>query len=146
MEMDKINTLLKNYVYIALILNVIAMILNLVAAIGLNFIQTLSTIVFFITFGVNLGLIYLNLDFINRADSTGQKIKNICRIYLVFLLLAILLLFSYSLVYSFIEVGNFLRIASYIGLYIAYYVTFAIAIFTSVIDLQNVNNSKVWKT
>ncbi|HUX98617.1 MAG TPA: hypothetical protein VMV49_03630 [Candidatus Deferrimicrobium sp.] len=143
--MDKITTLLKGYVYIALVINGIAIILNIIAVLGLKSLQSMNTIVFFITFGINLGLIYLNLDFINRADSTAQKLKNICRIYLAFLLLAVLVLFSYSIIYSFIEVGNFLRLIAYIGLYIAYYGTFGIGLFIGFLDFQNINNSKVWK-
>jgi hypothetical protein len=143
--MEKRSSLLKNCSYIGLFINIAAMIFIILPYIGLELLKAISVIIFIIAFGIDLGLITINLGLVNRQDATGQTIKNICRIYLFFCLIAVMLLFLFSLTYAFIEVGNFLRICAYISLFIAYYGIFGLGLVTVYLDLQNIDRTETWK-
>jgi hypothetical protein len=134
------------YAYIALIVNVIAAVFHLLASVGLSAIGTVSVILFIIAVGVDLGLIYLILDYINRNTEVGQKMKKICWIYLFFFLLAILVLMMDSLVYSFIEVGSFLRTISLIGAQVAYYGIYGLGVFTALQFLKYSESPEIAKS
>lgn len=143
--MENSSSLLKNYSYIGLVINIAAMIFIILPYIGLELIKPTSVIIFIIAFGIDFGLITLNLGLVNRQDIIGQKIKIVSRIYLVFCLFAVILLLLFSLTYSFIEVGNFLRICAYISLFIAYYGIFGLGLVTVYLDLQNIDRTETWK-
>ncbi|MHA1132499.1 MAG: hypothetical protein ACTSQI_20160 [Candidatus Helarchaeota archaeon] len=134
--MSEKKTFLEKYTNYALIINIVAAVFYLLGSLGLNIIETFSVIIFFITVGSDLALVYLILASINRNTETGQQIKKICWIYLVLFLFAILLMLLDSLTYSFIEVGNPIRFISIIGAQFAYYIIFGFGIFTSLYYLR----------
>ncbi len=133
------------YAYIALIVNAIAAVFHLLASVGLSAIGTISVILFIIAVGVDLGFIYLILDYINRDTKIGQKMKKICWLYLLLFLLAVLVLMMDSLVYSFIEVGSIIRTISQVGAQIAYYGIFGLGIFTALQFLKYSESPEVAK-
>ncbi|MHA1651901.1 MAG: hypothetical protein ACTSYB_17045 [Candidatus Helarchaeota archaeon] len=143
--MNKENSSFKNFLLISLLMNTIALLLYILSSFGVSALKTISTIFFFIVVAIDLTLIYVNLHLINRTNSTGQKIKMLNWIYLLFFLIAMLLLMSDSLIYSFIEVGNILRDISFIGAQLAYCGIFGLGIFTSYYDLQYIDQKNVWK-
>ncbi len=143
--MKQVINLIKNYSYLALIMNSVTIVFNILPYLGLNILKTISTILFIITVAIDLGLIYLTLSFINRNHSMGQKLKKICQFYLIFFFVAIILLMLDSIIYSFLEVGNFLRVVSFIGSQIAYYGIYTLGLLTAIIALENINNPEVWK-
>lgn len=137
--------LVKYYSYGTLVINICAIIFNLLGYIGLSFSKLPAILLFLIAVGVDLGLIYLSLSSINRLDQTGQMIKRACHIYLIFFLLAVLILFGNSLVYSFFAVGDFIRDLMYIGMIIAYFGIFGIGILVTWLNIQNINQKGTWK-
>lgn len=143
--MDKENGLIKNYSYLSLIINIVAIVFTILPTIGLSTLGTISVIIFIVTVAVDLALIYLTLDSINRSDSKGQTIKKLCWIYLIFFFFAILALMTDALVYSFVEVGSILRTLSYIFAQIAYYAIYGLGIFTSYYNLQHIDRPETWK-
>ena len=143
--MGKENELMKNYSFIAMIINIAAIVFHILPYVGLSVIGTASTVIFFIAMAIDLGLIYLTLEYINRNDLVGQKIKKICWIYLIFALFAVIILLGDSMIYSFIEVGSILRTVTFIGAQIAYYGLYALGIFTAYYNLQNIDRPETWK-
>jgi hypothetical protein len=138
------HNLLKYCSYIGLVINIAAIIFTVLPYVGFETFKTVSTVIFLITFGIDLALITLNLSLVNRKDSTGQKLKSLSRLSLVFLFLAAVMLFMVSLIYSFIEVGSFVRIFGYIGLFVAYYGIFVLGLVTVFMDIQNRNRTETW--
>ncbi len=139
--MTEMHKLLKYCSYSGLIINITTIILTLLPYIGIETFKTISTVMFFIAFGIDLALITLNLSLVNRQDPVGQKIKAISRIYLVFLFLAALLLGFSSFLYSFFEGGTLATI----GTLIAYYGMFGLGLVIVFLDFQNRNRTETWK-
>ena len=143
--MGKENEIMKNYSFVALIINIVAIVFHILPYLGLSAIGSTSTVIFLITVGIDLGLIYLTLEFINREDSIAQKIKKICWIYLLFALFAVMLLLGDSLIYSFSEAGDPIRTIMFILAQVAYYGLFGFGIFTAYYNLQNIDRPETWK-
>jgi hypothetical protein len=139
--MAEMHNLLKYCSYIGLIINVVAIIFTVLPYIGFETFKTISTVIFFIAFGIDLALIALNLSLVNRQDSIGQKLKGFSRIYLVFLFLAAVLLFGSSALYSFFEGATLATVCTLI----AYYGMFGLGLVTIFLDLQNRNRIETWK-
>ncbi|NVM28040.1 MAG: hypothetical protein HWN65_04275 [Candidatus Helarchaeota archaeon] len=139
------NEILKPTAYLAIITNTSAVILHALSYFGVDALKTVSFIMFYVAFGVNLALIYLNLDFINRGDQSGRKIKLTCWISLLFLFFVGGILLTESLIYSILLVGDILRIITLIISLISYFGIFGIGILISFLDLQNINRPETWK-
>lgn len=139
------NEIIKYYSYGALVLNIAAIIFNLLGYIGLTLMKLPGILLFLVAAGVDLGLIYISLSLINRLDPIGQKIKRAYHIYLIFFLLAVLMLFGNSLTYSFFPVGDLLRDLTYIGSILAYFGIFGLGILTTWLNIQNINRKGTWK-
>ena len=144
--MTKIYNLLKYYSIIAFIMNAVAVAFQQIPnLIGISFIGTLSTILFLIAAGIDLGLIYLTLNNINREDEIGQKLKKICWLSILLFLLAICMLMVDSLVYSFIEVGSILRTFAAIGGILAYFIIYISGCLMAYLILKNIDRSETWR-
>lgn len=138
--MAEMHSLLKYCSYIGLIINIAAIIFTILPYIGFETVKTIGTLIFFITFGIDLALIALNLSLVNRKDSVGQKLKNFSRIYLIFLFFAAVLLFGSSALYSFFEGAILATVCTLI----AYYGMFGLGLVTIFLDFQNRNRTETW--
>lgn len=139
------NEILKKTAYLAIITNISAVILHALSYFGVDALKTMSFIMFYVAFGVNLALIYLNLDFINRGDQSGHRIKITCWISLLFLSLVGGILLTESLIYSILLAENILGTITLTISLISYFGIFGIGIFISFLDLQNINRPETWK-
>ena len=139
------SEIIKYYSYGALIINICAIIFNLLGYIGVSLMNLPAVILFLIAAGADLGLIYMTLSLINRLDPIGQKIKRAHHLYLIFFLFAVLILFGNSMAYSFFMVGDLLRDLTYIGSILAYFGIFILGIFTTYLNIQNINQKGTWK-
>ncbi|MHA1265689.1 MAG: hypothetical protein ACTSRS_10705 [Candidatus Helarchaeota archaeon] len=133
------------YSYFCLIFNAVTILFNSFSYLGLIIFNSLSIILFFIAFGSNLTLIYINLNFVNRVHSIGKRIKLINQIYLLFCLFAVLILFMQSAAYSFFAVGLVIRDVIFIITVIFYFGIFGFGFFASYVNLQYIKDPNVWK-
>ncbi len=143
--MNKELNIMKNYSIITLCINIAAIIFHILPYLGLMAVSAVSTILFLVAVGIDLGIIYLTLITINRADNIGQNLKKLCWLYLLVFMLAICLLMADALVYSFIEVGSILRIFTQIGSQIGYIAIFGLGIYLSFYIIQNADRTETWK-
>ncbi|TFG05459.1 MAG: hypothetical protein EU536_01785 [Promethearchaeota archaeon] len=142
--MERINVM-KFYSLLTLLLNILAIGTNLLSYLGIYILNFVSIISFLVAFSLNLGFIYLCLSYINRKDTIGRKITCLCRYYLVFCFIAVLILFTQSASYSFIAVGHFLRELIFVISLFCYFGILVFGLLANYVNCQNINRSGIWK-
>jgi hypothetical protein len=86
-------------VYVALIANVTSIVLGIIATIGSTAISNIAGIMFVISLGVNLAVLFFNFASLNRVDPKGKRLKNLCYIFMIFFFFALILIFYNQLVF-----------------------------------------------
>ncbi|MHA1269995.1 MAG: hypothetical protein ACTSPY_09445 [Candidatus Helarchaeota archaeon] len=137
--MVDLKLIIKYYSLITLVLNGIALILNILPFIGISIVGFTGTLMFLITYFVNIGLLSINFKYANRNDPNGGRwVKNLCWIYILTSIIAVIFLVLSPLLYSFINQNNIPN------LILGYSLIFGIAILLAIFNLKTINQPDAW--
>ncbi len=143
---------LKNVSFIALFLNIIALVFGAVylvlSSFGIVYIFVLWDIfgvLMIVTFLNNFLLIYFNDIKLNKNTQLGNKLNILCYGFLIFQIFAISLIFlgnwRYYAIYSTDPLD---AIRSYVFICIGYFGVLLFGMAIALIDIKNLNNSELW--
>lgn len=130
--------LIKIYSFVVLIVNILSLLFNGISMLTEGIFNLISSIIFLIGFGINIGLIVINFLFVNSDDDQGGKwIKNACWLYLLFALIALILLGAAPFIYSFMLPGVAVSLISYI-------LFSGMALLIVYLNIKNLDRTEAW--
>jgi len=138
-EMIETKKLIQYYSIIALIINILALILNLLSYFGVSLLNLLSVLLFLTAFFMNIALIALDFRLVNKSDQNGGRwIKNVCWMYIFGLLIAIFLLGFAPFLYS------FMNITTVMPKILAYCIIFGVGAVLTILNINTVKSADAW--
>ena len=137
---------LKFVVYATLIINAVAINLNLIVEVGLTILSGIAIFSLILAWIINLVAIFFNFANLNRKDEKGILLKRICYIFLVFFFFGLFMMLFKPIFTAFIMDPDspILIIANILHL-IAYYGILGFGLALSILDLKFLERKETWR-
>ena len=137
---------LKIFCLTIIILNIISLILGLIyyamTTTGLWWLWNVQGIIMFLTWLLNMLLVYINDRILIKSHVIGKKLNRLSYYSLVFTIIAMLLLFFHTFIVSFVDNSLIIDLILALGAFIGI-AAFGIAL--AYLDIKNLEERGVWK-